>query len=169
MVKGFTLIELMITIAIVAILGTLAYPNYSEFVRNWRRDSASRALTADLQLARTESIKTSRQVVACPTINGTACAGTSEWNTGWILYVDLNADQAIDADDRVLKVNGAVSGTASMTGDGGITSLIFLPSGLLGSAATTITVTPYGALTTTKVNRVAISRTGRATTSTGPI
>lgn len=164
--RGFTLIELMVTVALVAILATLAMPSYSEFLRNWRRDSASRALTADIQMARTQSIKKSRQVVMCPSANGTACAGNSNWQTGWLVFVDVNADQTINAGESILSVGGAASGIATITGTGGVTSLIFLPSGLMGSAATNITITPSGATPTTNVSRINLSRTGRTQTTT---
>lgn len=165
-VKGFTLIELMVTLSLIAILATLAIPSFVETLRDWRRDSATRALTADLQLARSESIKSSRQVVVCPSTNGTACAGNNQFATGWVVFVDNNADQTVDADDRILKVGTAPSGIASMTGTANVNSLIFLPNGLLGSAASNILVTPSGANASTTLKQIAINRVGRAQVST---
>jgi type IV fimbrial biogenesis protein FimT len=169
--QGFTLIELVVTVALVAILATLAFPDFSETVRQWRRDSATRALTTSLQLARAEAIKSSRKLMLCPSTNGTSCANSTEWRNGWIVFVDDGAtDQAFDAGERIVQVTSAQGGVATMTSSAGVTFLQFLPNGLMAAGATagattgttTLTVTPSGSTSATKVNRVSVSRVGRA-------
>ena len=169
---GFTLVELAVTVAVVAVLATLAIPSFSEVLRQWRRDSATRALSGSLQLARAEAIKSTRRTVICPSMNGTSCANGTEWRNGWIVFVDDGAtDLAYDAGERVLSVAGVQGGIASLVSSGGISSLQFLPNGLLmapGAAGitTTFTITPTGATSQTKVDRIAVSRVGRATVTT---
>lgn len=182
--QGFTLVELVVTVALVAVLATLAFPDFSEFVRQWRRDSATRALTTSLQLARSEAIKSSRQIMVCPSTNETSCTASSEWNTGWIVFVDDGAgtvsnanNQTYNTNERVLKVASAQSGIASMVSPD-VQWLLFLPNGIMrtgagsgagaafNAAATTLTVTPSGATAATKVDRVNVSLVGRLTVVT---
>lgn len=166
--RGFTLVELSVTVAVVAVVATLALPEFSETLRQWRRDSATRALSSDLLLARTESIKTSRRFSMCPSTNGTSCVANTEWRNGWMMFEeDPNlTDQAYDAGERIVKVVTAQAGIASLTSAGGVRLLQFLPSGLMSVGATTFTVTPSGATAATMVNRVALSPIGRATVTT---
>lgn len=159
--------ELVVTIALVAILTTLAIPSFSEMLRQWRRDSATRELSTSLQLARSEAIKTSRQIVICPSTNGTACTAGTEWSTGWMVFVDdVATNQAYDPNERILKVVSAQAGVATLTSSGGVQRMQFLPNGLMGSATTTFTVTPSGATAATKVDRIAVSRVGRVSVVT---
>lgn len=163
--QGFTLIELMVTVALVAILATLAFPDFSETVRQWRRDSATRALTTSLQLARSEAIKSSRKLMLCPSTNGTSCANSTEWRNGWIVFVDDGAtDQAFDAGERIIQVASSQGGIASLTSPAGVTFLQFLPNGLRAATTgtATFTVTPSGATSATKVNKVGVTQVGRA-------
>lgn len=165
--------ELVVTIALLAILTTLAIPSFSEMLRQWRRDSATRELTTSLQLARSEAIKTSRQIVICPSTNGTACAAGTEWSTGWMVFVDDGAgtsananNQVYDPNERILKMVSAQVGVATLTG---VQRLQFLPNGLMRTGANanvTFTVTPSGATSSTMVDRITVSPVGRASVVT---
>lgn len=169
--RGFTLVELIVAIALLAILTTLAVPSFTETLRGWRRDSATRELASSLNLARSESIKSSRQMVLCPSTNGTACVAGNEWRNGWMLYVDDGAgiqananNQVYNNGERVLKFITSRDGLASMVSPAGVLWLRFLPNGLMLTNAAgdaTFTVTPTGATAATKVNRVTVSRVGR--------
>lgn len=158
--RGFTLVELLVTLTVLVILLSLAVPSFSETLRQWRRDSATKALTAHLQLARAEAIKTSRKVELCPSSNGTSCADSNDWKNGWLVFVDLNGNDALD-DGELIAVRGASPGIASMTATNDVKKLVFLSNGLLGAGTTVITVKAAGS-STTKVNEIDISRVGRA-------
>lgn len=163
------------TIALVAILTSLAMPDFSETLRNWRRDSATRALTSSLQMARSEAIKSTRKVMLCPSTTGTSCATGTEWRNGWMVFVDDGAtDQAFNTGERVLEATSSQSGIASLTSSANVEFLQFLPNGLMAAGstsgaktgATTFTVTPTGATSATLVNKVAVSAVGRPTVTT---
>lgn len=160
--------EMLVTIALLALLISLAIPTMGETLRSWRRDSATRSIMTSLQLARTESIKSSRQVVVCPSSNGTACVAANEWRNGWLVFVDDGAgtpsnanNQVLNLNERILQVVTAPGGIASMTTSGGVQLMQFLPNGLMVTTATTLTVTPTGATTSTKVDKIGVSRVGR--------
>lgn len=174
--RGFTLVELVVTIALVAILTTLAIPSFSEVLRQWRRDSATRELSTSLQLARSEAIKTSRQMVVCPSSDGTACEASNEWSAGWMVFVDDGAgtqtnanNQAFNTDERRLKIVSAQAGVATLTSTENVQWLQFLPNGLMRTGANVdvrFTVTPSGATSSTKVDKISVSPVGRTSVVT---
>lgn len=159
--RGFTLVELMVTLVLAAILMLLAIPSFTHQLRGWQRDSATKAFTAHVQLARSEAIKTSRRVVMCSSTNGTACANTNEWCTGWIVFVDSDVDGTLDTGETVLVSRGAFTGLVSMQASGNIQRMVFMPNGLMASSATSLKVIPTGS-STLKLNEVRVNRIGRA-------
>ncbi len=82
--QGFTLIELMVTIALVAILMALAVPSFTTFQRNAELTSFSNNLIASVNAARSEGIKRGRNSMIVPA-NGT------DWGSGWIVFVDVDS------------------------------------------------------------------------------
>ena len=105
--KGFTLIELMITLVVLGILLLVAVPNFGSFVAQSRVDAVKEKLISSIGLARSEAIKRGAQVVICRrnaganTCAGTATSGASNWSNGWLVYLDQNADLAIDANGLI--------------------------------------------------------------------
>lgn len=63
--RGITMIELMVTVALLAIVGAVAAPNFAEFIRSARLDQATRALSSALQFGRMEAIKRNRTTFVC--------------------------------------------------------------------------------------------------------
>lgn len=80
---GFTLIELMMTVLVGAVLLGIAVPAFRTFVQNTRLTSEANALVYSLALARDEAVKRDSAVEVCASANGTSCGGT--WNLGWIV------------------------------------------------------------------------------------
>lgn len=97
---GFTLLELLVTLAIVGVLAAFAAPNLSTVVRNHRITTLTNHLVVELKLVRSEAIKRGLNVELCATNSKTAplaCDNTAEWHEGWTAYVDTNSNNSIDA------------------------------------------------------------------------
>ena len=86
--RGFSIIELMTAVAIVAILVTVGLPGLRELLANNRLTTQINAFASSLALARSEAVKVNGTVVVCPSSDGASCATGVDWNVGWIVYVD---------------------------------------------------------------------------------
>ncbi len=84
--KAFTLIELMVTIAILAIIATLAAPNLSQMLHNTKVNTSSGDILSFLQQSRTEAIRLGKTVTVCGSSDGSSClsANKTNWSTGLI-------------------------------------------------------------------------------------
>ena len=94
--RGFTTIELMVTVAILAVLTGIAAPSFTPIIERWRVRQASEELQSTFYFARSEAIKRGGNVTILRSGNTTDCkaAGTdtSIWSCGWIVFADLNND-----------------------------------------------------------------------------
>lgn len=110
---GFTLIELMFTIIVLAVLLGLGVPNFRDFVRNSRITAATNDIITDFNLARSEAVKRRVPVTLCKSQNGTACdADATAPFTRWIVFVDdanpaaaaaTDGNGAVDVGEQVLR------------------------------------------------------------------
>jgi len=112
--RGFTLIELLVTLAILAIIAVIAAPSLQNFVLNNRIRSQAAALTSSLAFARTEAITRSTRVVTCPG-SASGCNGT-QWESGWVVFVDTNNDAVLDVDEIQLELHVALDGNNTLRG-----------------------------------------------------
>jgi type IV fimbrial biogenesis protein FimT len=137
--RGFTLLELVTVMGIVAILAAIAIPSFRYVTYSNRVASEVNALVGDVQYARTEAIKEGTPVTICVSTNPTAvnptCAGAadSEWDTGWIIFSDVNQNQQVDTGEAVLRAQAplgtAFGGLDTMNSDYGFTAMTFYREG----------------------------------------
>ena len=110
MKNGFTLIELMITITILAIVVAFGVPGFSNIIKNNRLASQTNTLLSTLNFARSDAVKLGNSTVTiCGSSNQTAC-NTSNWESGWIVFHDTNGDGVVDAGEQVVRIQEALSG-----------------------------------------------------------
>jgi type IV fimbrial biogenesis protein FimT len=112
--QGFTLLELLVGLAIVGILASVGVPTYRNLIINARNTSASSQLHAALLYARSEAVKRSATVVICHSVNADtnfpSCSGSSQqgggsdWGEGWLVFVDKNKDTKFSSGDVLLRV-----------------------------------------------------------------
>lgn len=132
---GLTLLELVVVIALAAILVTIAVPNYSEFMTENRMASEMNSFVTALMLARSEAIKRGQEVTLCASDNGTDCSGSAgAWSQGWLIFRNpQNAGQVPASSDIIRTHTGFSSGdtlTASAPFDSS-QSVSFTPLGIL--------------------------------------
>ena len=94
--RGFTLVELMVTLAVMAILIALALPSFRDVAMNLRMSGLVSDLMADLALARSEAIKRNLTVMICPAAAPHAICGGQDFKVGWMVFVDANNNGVFD-------------------------------------------------------------------------
>jgi len=101
--RGFTLVEMMVVIAILVILGTIATASMRGMIDRSRMETATSDFVGDLQFARSEAITRGMTVSLCPSANGTSCLGSDAWQGGWIVFVDRDGSGAVAPGAPVLR------------------------------------------------------------------
>jgi type IV fimbrial biogenesis protein FimT len=133
--RGFTLIELMVTVAVMAIVLGLAVPGFQSVVNGNRLAGASNEMVASLQTARMEAIRRSRRVVVCTSANANegddATCATANID-GWITFVDANSDGDFDKVGDTLLRNSTFDGNVLV---GGNDTVMYRADGLARSGA----------------------------------
>ena len=162
---GFTLIELMITLAIATILMTVAVPSFNDTVTNNRITTQTNDLVSALNLARMEAIHRGTSVSICPSSNQTSCSGSNDWSTGWIVYEDTNvAGSTAVAVAGLIRTWSSLSGNPSVTASNSATFLRYAADGSLGSIRSIAHQVSNCADTQRRV--ISISAPGRVSTNT---
>ncbi|HCR34574.1 MAG TPA: pre-pilin like leader sequence [Stenotrophomonas sp.] len=156
---GFTLVELMVTVAVLAMLSTIAYPSFRSTIRSNRMATTSNELMGALALARSEAIRGTRGGGVCASKAGTACDGSS-WADGWMVWNDTNGNGSFDNGEAVLRFAEARSQMQGASGEA--LSIAFDPRGRSRAAAVqNITLRPTDCSDTPLQRRMTISLTGQ--------
>ena len=167
---GFTLVEMLIAMSILAILIAIAAPSLRDFVMDVRLTGQANDLMADLMLARSEAVKRDSRMALCPRKSdmgkdgkksGDSCSSGNQWDNGWMVVVDGDADGDRDAGTFSLTVRDTLSGSNKIKNDskGPKGAVIFGPTG-----ATTSTVVTFFTLCDSreKGRQIVVQPTGRA-------
>jgi type IV fimbrial biogenesis protein FimT len=132
--RGLTLIEALVVLAIIAISLQLATPSYQRFTRESRQVTQSNDFLASLRFARNQAVTKHRFVTVCASNSGDSC-DNSPWEDGWIIYLDDDSDRQVDTGEQILRVYQALEGQNSLTATifSVSSSVQFRPSGWIDS------------------------------------
>lgn len=138
--RGFTVIELLVVVTVIAILSAIALPSFSNAYMTNRLASYSNNFVASVQFARSEAIKRGVPMIMCASSNGTSCTtSASSWQPGWIVYCEASSSTATSCTSGgssllVLQKQDALSSSYSFTTTSPSTSgySISFPAGGVG-------------------------------------
>lgn len=152
--RGFTLIELMVTIAVLAIVISIAVPSFSNVLRENRTLAMTNELQGAIQLARSEAVKRRSNVMLCRrNAAGDACDNGADWAAGWIILSGTVVIKAWDSAGSLVVAGPAAGLTFKSNGTVAATQnfAVNAPS-CTGAQKRTLAVSAIGTTTLAKVN-----------------
>ncbi|MDF2076917.1 GspH/FimT family pseudopilin [Pseudomonas mendocina] len=150
--RAFTLIELMVTLAVLAVVISLAAPSFSNMLQENRLAAMSNELQGALQLARSEAVKRRANVTLCRSnADQTACDNETDWAGGWIMT----------AGTEVLKVWDPIQGVVVTGPNSGI---VFRNNGMASAQSWTVT---HSSCTGQQKRTISVNATGSTTLAKG--
>jgi type IV fimbrial biogenesis protein FimT len=158
-VRGFTLIELVIVLAIVATLCTISMPSLASLVSSTRARSAQNTLVTTLALARTAALSRQTEITLCPSSDQNHCDPGLWWHHGWIVFEDRDHDGQHSANEPLLNAEKTQTQIAIATTIGR-DHVTYRPDG--SAAGTNVTFTLCDRRGAKYASTVIISNTGRA-------
>jgi type IV fimbrial biogenesis protein FimT len=164
--SGFTLLELLTAIAIVAILLGIGVPSFSEAMRRNRIASVTNDLSAAFALARSEAVKRGMPVTVCGSnIDLSACGDSMDWSGGLLVFHDdSGVAGTLDGSDEVIqKTPGAVDKNVTLSTDRNFLTFRSNGSAVLPAATVSaITIVPNSGCTGTDARAVSVNGSGRS-------
>lgn len=128
---GFTAVELLIALAIVAILASVAAPAITPMIASARVNSASSDFGTDLGFARAEAIRRGVAISVCARATDTSCG--ADWSNGWLMFVDGVNPGVIDAPADVIRAREALTPPVTLAERNGVTTVRFRPTGTIAA------------------------------------
>ncbi|MFZ1862018.1 MAG: Tfp pilus assembly protein FimT/FimU [Candidatus Competibacter sp.] len=174
--KGFTLLELIVTLALAALVLTVGVPNFQALIQDNRQTAAINQLVGALGLARSEAVKRNIRVTLCKSADGRCCTVDGGYQQGWIVFADSNGDAIRDPTtcrnspitndpEPIIRVHGPLEAGLTLIGSAGVSDYVsFIPVGASqarngGFQAGTVTLCAPRYLASAR--RLVLSRGGR--------
>lgn len=161
--SGFTLIEALIAMAVLAILAALALPAAGNAIAAANAGEARTALLESMTLAVRRASVAGTHVVVCPGDNG-GCRDGIDWSGGWIVFADGNADRMLQPGERILREQPALADGVHLRSTAGRTRLVFQANG--GNAGSNVTFTLCDKRGAKKATALVLANDGRLRGST---
>lgn len=116
--NGFTLLELMVVLAVSAVVLSLGVPGFRAIVQDSRMVADTNQFVSSISLARSSAVRHQRNATICTSSDYAqptpTCSGSTDWTNGWVVYVDKDRDGTIDADE-VVSVQAPLDDGVTMT------------------------------------------------------
>lgn len=160
--RGFTLLELMVTLAIAAILVAIAVPNFTAFLQNSRLAGRVNEAVTMMNYARSEAVKRNGPVTVCSRASDTACANSTNWDDGILVFADADGDGAVGDVGDILQVMQSLGGDNTLRSS--VDSVTYRANGVTGANASFRLCDERG---TESARTIDISTLGRVATTVG--
>ena len=145
--SGFSLVESMIVVAILAILAGLALPGFQDLLRRQRTAAAMHLLSTELALARNTAISRRTPVTLCPSRGDGRCRSDPDWSEGWLLYRDPNrSTQPTSPDDILRETRQPLHASMQAHSTAGRVRIRYQPDGRSGGSNVTLRICSGGML-----------------------
>lgn len=168
---GFTLVEIVVGLALAALVVALGLPVYRDVIAARELDNQARRLADTLNRARSEAIKHGYRVNVCKSANGRDCAVAGAWDMGYLVYTEDDGDGRVDADETRVRAEGPARNGITIRGNRPVADFVSytalgharLLSGALQMGTFTVCRPGHKALEVILANsgRVRIDRTAR--------
>ncbi len=167
--RGMTMLDLMITISIGAILLAAGVPTFSATANKNQIDTTATQLLMSLNVARSEAVKRRRSVRVCPSEDSSSCSTEDgAWNSGWLVFEDANANNSADASEIIRLVNALEPGIEIDVSASMEDFVQFQPTGTaIGNSGMAGTFTVCQSSTSIRAQNLRISAAGRVEVDEG--
>ena len=141
--KGFTLLELLVTLAVAGILSTLAISAFKNSIAQNRITTELTQLKNDFVFAGTEALRTGLPVTVCSTNDGSTCSQSTTWSTGWIVFDDPNAALQTGSNTVIVRKQSSFTDGDNITADNSINTVAYNRQGYVNNIATSISTVTF--------------------------
>lgn len=156
---GFTAIELMVTVAIAAILVAIAAPSFKNIIEKGRVEAGSNQLFTALMLTRNEAVSRNQSGVLCKSADGASCTTSGGWEQGYLIFIDVNSDGAQDAGETLIRSYEANEFSVTIRASGDFSSLVRYASD--GSVTSNDIFQICGPTGASRAQSIAVNNVGR--------
>jgi type IV fimbrial biogenesis protein FimT len=151
---GYTLIELLMTMSVAAIVAMIGVPSFRYVTNSNRIAGEINGLVGDLQLARAEAIKEGRNVTVCVSNTaGTGCSTAPTWQSGWMVFSDPTNVGTYDTGETLLRVQSTFTNLDTFQASNNVSAITFNREGYAAGIAIGTLITLHDSTGTTAWTR----------------
>ena len=162
--NGFTLLDLLTTVGVLAIVLGLGVPSMTSLVRSNRIVAHTNEFIATINTARTEALNNVVQVTVCKSLDQASCNNSASWQDGWIVFIDNDEDEVrnlSEPPETLIRAHKALDGSYTLQSVAFVNWIAFRPNGLaIGSAGNAGTFSLCNEADARFGRDISISRTG---------